>query len=106
MGKLKQCFNQMLALHKAYIYTNRFDFFFIQAIYIHIYIYTQHMHFYVYIYIYIYVCIYIYKILIYVIHIRSFLGDFPGSPLVKNPHFKCRGHRFNPWLGTNIPLAI
>ena len=53
MGKLKQCFNQMLALHKEYIYTNRFDFFFIQAIYIHIYIYTQHMHFYVDIYIYI-----------------------------------------------------
>ena len=59
MGKLKQCFNQMLALHKEYIYTNRFDFFFIQAIYIHIYIYTQHMHFYVDIYIYIYIYIYL-----------------------------------------------
>ena len=25
--------------------------------------------------------------------------DFPGSSVVKTPHFQCRGHRFNPWLG-------
>ena len=23
--------------------------------------------------------------------------DFPGSPVVKNPPFHCRGHRFDPW---------
>ena len=26
--------------------------------------------------------------------------DFPGCPLVKTLHFKCRGRRFNPWLGS------
>ena len=25
--------------------------------------------------------------------------DFPGSPLVKTPHFHCGGHGFHPWLG-------
>ena len=25
--------------------------------------------------------------------------DFPGSSVVKTPHFQCMGHRFNPWLG-------
>ena len=25
--------------------------------------------------------------------------DFPGGPLVKNPHSQCRGPRFNPWSG-------
>ena len=24
--------------------------------------------------------------------------DFPASPVVKTPHFDCRGHRFNPRL--------
>jgi len=24
--------------------------------------------------------------------------DFPGGPLVKTPHFHCRGRRFNPGL--------
>ena len=22
---------------------------------------------------------------------------FPGGPVVKSPHFHCRGQRFNPW---------
>ena len=25
--------------------------------------------------------------------------DFPGSPVVKTPHFHCRGHGFDPWSG-------
>ena len=25
--------------------------------------------------------------------------DFPAGPVVKNPRFHCRGHRFDPWLG-------
>ena len=29
--------------------------------------------------------------------------DFLGSPVIKSLHFKCRGHSFNPWLGTKIP---
>ena len=27
------------------------------------------------------------------------LGDFPGRPVVKTPHFHCRGCGFNPWSG-------
>ena len=23
--------------------------------------------------------------------------DFPSGPVVRTPHFQCRGHRFNPW---------
>ena len=30
---------------------------------------------------------------------ENHLGDFPGGPVVKTPHFHCRGHRFNPWWG-------
>ena len=30
---------------------------------------------------------------------RNSSGDFPGSPVVKIPHFQCRGCGFNPWLG-------
>ena len=30
---------------------------------------------------------------------ENHLGDFPGGPVVKTPHFQCRGHRFNPWWG-------
>ena len=29
--------------------------------------------------------------------------DFLGSPVIKSLHFKCRGHSFNPWLGTKTP---
>ena len=31
--------------------------------------------------------------------------DFPGGPVVKTPHFRCRGHGFSPWWGTEIPHA-
>ena len=24
--------------------------------------------------------------------------DLPGGPVVKNPHFHCGWHRFNPWF--------
>ena len=27
-------------------------------------------------------------------------GDFPGGPVVKTPHFPCRDHGFDPWLGS------
>ena len=27
------------------------------------------------------------------------LQDFPGSPVVKTPHFQCRGHGFSLWSG-------
>lgn len=38
----------------------------------------------------------------------SFLGDFPGSPVVRDPYFHFRQQRFNPWSGqgTNIPQAV
>ena len=25
--------------------------------------------------------------------------DFLDSPVVKTPHFHCKGYRFDPWLG-------
>ena len=25
--------------------------------------------------------------------------DFPGGPVVKSPHFHCRGCQFDPWSG-------
>ena len=31
--------------------------------------------------------------------------DFPGSSVVETLCFKCRGHGFNPWSGTEIPHA-
>ena len=36
---------------------------------------------------------------------ESLTWDFPGSPVVKTPNFQCRGHKFNPCLGTKIPYA-
>ena len=32
-------------------------------------------------------------------------GDFPGGPVAKTLHNQCRGHRFNPWSGNEIPHA-
>ena len=26
-------------------------------------------------------------------------GEFPGGPVVRTPHFHCRGPQFNPWSG-------
>ena len=28
--------------------------------------------------------------------INTWTLNFPGGPVVKTPHFHCRGHRFNP----------
>ena len=36
----------------------------------------------------------------------SFLQDFPGGPVVKTPHFHCRGHGFNPWQGSQDPACF
>ena len=33
------------------------------------------------------------------IQARAHLGEFPGGPVIRTPHFHCRGHRFNPWSG-------
>ena len=30
--------------------------------------------------------------------------DFPGGPVVKTPHFQCRGQVFDPWLGNKDPI--
>ena len=30
---------------------------------------------------------------------KSTNGEFPGGPVVRTPHFHCRGPGFNPWLG-------
>ena len=31
------------------------------------------------------------------------VGSFPGGTVVKTPHFHCRGHGFDPWLGNYDP---
>ena len=31
--------------------------------------------------------------------------DFPGGPVAKTLHSQCRGPRFDPWSGNNIPHA-
>ena len=28
--------------------------------------------------------------------------EIPGGPVVRTPHFQCKGHRFDRWLGTKI----
>ena len=30
---------------------------------------------------------------------KKFCWDFLGDPVVKTPHFQCRGGRFDPWSG-------
>ena len=32
-------------------------------------------------------------------YIKWGLRDFSGGPVVKTPHFQCRGRRCHPWLG-------
>ena len=32
-------------------------------------------------------------------YLNTISQDFPGSPVVNIPCFKCRGRGFNPWLG-------
>ena len=34
-----------------------------------------------------------------ILPVKDKVRDFPGGPVVEAPHFHCRGHRFNPWLG-------
>ena len=29
---------------------------------------------------------------------KKSIWDLPGGPVVKIPHFHCRGHEFDPWL--------
>ena len=37
---------------------------------------------------------------------KEFLqGNLPGGPVVKTPHFHCRGLGFDPGWGTKIPQA-
>ena len=31
--------------------------------------------------------------------------DFPGGPVVKTPHFQCRGYALIPGWGTKVPHA-
>ena len=31
--------------------------------------------------------------------------EFPGSPVIRTPHFHCRKHRLNPWLGNRDPVS-
>ena len=35
-------------------------------------------------------------------------GDVPGSPVVKNPYFQGREHRFDPWSGdrSHMPHGV
>ena len=37
-----------------------------------------------------------------IVWIKNVCRDFPGSPVVKNMHFHCGGHRFGPGQGTKI----
>ena len=32
-------------------------------------------------------------------HRKTSFRDFPGGPVVRTPHFHCRGHRVDPWSG-------
>ena len=31
--------------------------------------------------------------------------DFPRGPVVKTPHFQCKGHGFDPWSGNYDPMC-
>ena len=37
---------------------------------------------------------------------RTYSWDFLGDPAVRNLHFHCWGHRFNPWWGNLDPTSI
>ena len=39
-------------------------------------------------------------------HLKVTRGDFPGGPVVKTPCFQCRGCRFDPRSGNQIPHAM
>ena len=33
-------------------------------------------------------------------------GELSGGPVVRIPHFHCRAHGFNPWLGNQDPACL
>ena len=37
-----------------------------------------------------------YQLQVIALHVPLY-SDFPGGPMVKTPHFHCRGHGFHPW---------
>ena len=37
--------------------------------------------------------------------LKIFLGDFPGSPVVRTPRFLCRGYGLDPWPGNQDPAS-
>ena len=39
-------------------------------------------------------------------HLNGKFQDFPGGPVVKTPHFQCRGLWVLSWLGTRIRQAM
>ena len=39
-------------------------------------------------------------------NIKKCIKDFPGGPVVKTAHFRCREHKFYPWWGTRITNAV
>ena len=38
-----------------------------------------------------------------VFHLKRVKGGLPGDPVVKNLHFHCKGHDFDPWSGIKFP---
>ena len=38
--------------------------------------------------------------------VKNVNTDFPGGPMVRTPHFHYKGHRFDPWLGTQDPSSL
>ena len=37
--------------------------------------------------------------------LKTFQGDFPGSPVVKTLYFQCTGRGFDPWSGNKNPTC-
>ena len=57
------------------------------------------------------ICLTLFSVLYFTVFIKSALKnrprrDFPGSLLVKTPHFYCRGQESDPSWGTKIPPAV
>ena len=40
------------------------------------------------------------------VNINKAPRDFPGGPVAKTMHFQCRGHGFDPWLGSEDPTCL
>ena len=45
------------------------------------------------------------KCSVWKIELKKENWDFPGGPVVKTPHFQCRGHGFSPWWGNWDPTC-